>query len=323
MKALSPYIQLARLERPIGSWLLLLPCWWGLVAAAGAGAGFNQNFLWLGFLLALGAVLMRGAGCTYNDLADHNFDAQVERTKTRPLPSGALSRTAAWGFFALQLLLAGLVLLQFNRQTIILGLLSLVLVALYPFMKRITSMPQLFLGLAFSWGILMGFSATGASLTPSIFALYLGGIFWVIGYDTIYALQDKKDDLLLGLKSSAIFFGDKVKMALVTLYGLALAGWLAFGVLSAASLAFYIGLGFVLCHFVWQIKTLDRDASASALKIFQSNRDSGFLVLASLSANHFSKTLSGTHSATHSATHIDSIAFFVNSYCDTLSNFLF
>jgi 4-hydroxybenzoate polyprenyltransferase len=280
MMLLSPYIQLARLERPIGSWLLLLPCWWGL-AAQGGPISIHEA-LWFGFLFALGAVLMRGAGCTYNDLVDHPFDGKVERTKTRPLPAGAVSRTGAVGFLLLQLFGGAVVLLQFNQQTIVLGLLSLVLIAIYPFMKRVTYMPQFFLGLAFSWGVLMGVSALTESVPLSTFILYAASVFWVIGYDTIYALQDREDDLLLGLKSSAILFGGRVKLALALLYSLAWICFALFGFSTAAHSAFYIGLLFVGAHFAWQIMTLDITSSTSALKIFKSNRDGGLIVLASL-----------------------------------------
>ena len=241
---------------------------------------------------------MRGAGCTYNDLADHAFDAKVQRTKARPLPSGAISRRAAMVFLVLQLLAAAAVLFQFNRHTIILGLLSLALVAIYPFMKRLTYMPQFFLGLAFSWGILMGYSATHNALPFSAFLLYAASIFWVIGYDTIYALQDKEDDLLVGLKSSAILFGDRVKAALAVLYALAFGFFILFGLWTSASLAFYVGMFCVALHFAWQIKTLNEKDSisarnASAFRVFRSNRSLGILVFASLAANSISQTLSG------------------------------
>lgn len=290
MKFLLPYIYLARLDRPIGTWLLLLPCWWGVLAASSNGGALNPNFF---LLFALGALLMRAAGCVYNDLIDHNFDAQIARTKTRPLPMGSISRSAAV-IFLIALSLSGfLVLIQFNRQTIILGFISLALVAIYPFMKRITYMPQFFLGLAFGWGVLMGWAAIYNSVGLEILTFYIGTIFWIIGYDTIYALQDKEGDLLLGLKSSALLFANHIKPSLRVFYFLAFSFMLASGFLISASLAFYFGLALAATHLSWQIISLEIESPDSALKIFKSNRDFGIIILASLAANHISSILTG------------------------------
>ncbi|HHK74864.1 MAG TPA: 4-hydroxybenzoate octaprenyltransferase, partial [Rhizobiales bacterium] len=197
-RALRPYLKLARLDRPIGWWLLMWPCWW---SAALAGQKLNIfPPLSVFMLFAMGAIVMRAAGCTFNDIADRDIDGRVERTSNRPLPSGQLSLMQAYGFLGLLCLVGLLVLVQFNAFTIWLGISSLALVVIYPFMKRITYWPQLFLGLAFNWGALVGWSAITGSLHPAAFALYVGGIAWTIGYDTIYAHMDKQDDLLAGVK---------------------------------------------------------------------------------------------------------------------------
>ena len=226
-----PFAQLARWERPIGWWLLMWPCWWSLMLAVGTGdvPGLSAQaalpVLVCLALFMLGAVAMRGAGCTYNDLVDQDIDDQVARTRSRPLPSGRVTRNQAMVFLVAQALAGLVILLQFNRFTVALGCLSLVTVVIYPFMKRITWWPQLFLGLAFSWGALMGWPAWTGQLGLAPLALYLGSIFWVIGYDTIYAHQDIEDDALVGVKSTARLFGENTKTALIVLYG---AAWLLF-----------------------------------------------------------------------------------------------
>src|SRR5215216_7869662 len=215
-----PYLRLARLDRPIGSWLLLLPCWWSAgLAAIAARQTVNVSHLLLFFV---GAFAMRGAGCTWNDIVDRDLDARVERTRSRPIPSGQVSVGAAAAFLVLQALVGLAVLLQFNRFTILVGLASLVVVAIYPFMKRITYWPQIVLGLAFSWGALMGWAAVFADLDAPALMLYAGSVLWVIGYDTIYAHQDKEDDAIVGVRSTARLFGDDTKSWLVGLYGGAL-----------------------------------------------------------------------------------------------------
>ena len=206
-QAMQPYAQLMRLDRPIGWWLLLLPCWWGLFLAQIARGGGLPN-LWFAFLFLLGAIIMRGAGCTLNDIVDRNYDGLVARTKGRPIPSGRVSVKQAQIFLVSQCLLGLVILLQFNPYTIVLASASLLIVVIYPFMKRVTHWPQLVLGLAFNWGALVGWSAVQNSLAWPPLVLYLGGIFWTLGYDTIYAHQDKEDDVLIGVKSTALQFGE-------------------------------------------------------------------------------------------------------------------
>ena len=204
-----PYARLARLDRPIGTWLLLLPCWWSVAMAAGAQGSASWKTVWLLVLFAIGATAMRGAGCTYNDIVDREFDASVARTRSRPIPSGKVSVKQAWAFLIAQCLIGLVVLLQFNAFAIVVGLASLAIVAAYPFMKRVTYWPQFVLGLAFNWGALMGWAVVMASLGAPAFLLYVGGIAWTLAYDTIYAHQDKEDDILIGLKSTALKFGDR------------------------------------------------------------------------------------------------------------------
>ncbi len=212
-----PYAQLARWDRPIGWQLLLWPCWWSAALAASAYARPSDGFAslipspWFLVLFLVGAIAMRGAGCTYNDIVDAGIDAKVERTRSRPLPAGKVSRRQAWAFLLLQGLAGLAVLVQFNGFAILLGICSLAVVAIYPFMKRLTNWPQLVLGLAFSWGALMGWAAEFGDVSRPAVLLYLGSIFWVVGYDTIYAHQDKEDDALVGVKSPARLFGDATK----------------------------------------------------------------------------------------------------------------
>src|SRR3982751_1487049 len=216
-----PYLRLARLDRSIGSWLLLLPCWWSAALAAGVARDITALPLHLALFL-LGAFAMRGAGCTWNDITDRDLDALVERTRSRPIPAGQGSVSGALIFLVLQALIGLLVLLQFNRFAIATGIASLLIVAIYPFMKRITWWPQIVLGLAFSWGALMGFAVTLGRIDPAALALYAGSIAWVIGYDTIYAHQDTEDEALIGIKSTARLFGARTAQALLAFYGLAI-----------------------------------------------------------------------------------------------------
>src|SRR5215813_6316705 len=215
-----PYLRLARLDRPIGSWLLLMPCWWSVGLAAVHARG--QVNLWHILLFFVGAFAMRGAGCTWNDIVDRDLDARVERTRSRPIPSGQVTAASAAAFLVLQALVGLAVLLQFNRFTIYVGFASLAVVAIYPFMKRITYWPQIVLGLAFSWGALMGWPAVFGRLDWQPLVLYAGAIAWVIGYDTIYAHQDREDDALIGLKSTAILFGRRTKPMLSAFYAAAI-----------------------------------------------------------------------------------------------------
>src|SRR5216683_18452 len=226
-----PYLRLARLDRPIGSWLLLIPCWWsaGLAAIAAHERGPSLTHLALFFV---GAFAMRGAGCTWNDIVDRDLDGKVERTRSRPIPSGQVNVGRAAMFLAAQALIGLAVLLQFNGFAIAAGIASLAIVVIYPFMKRITYWPQIVLGLAFSWGALMGWPALFARLDLPAFLLYAGAISWVIGYDTIYAHQDREDDALIGIKSTALLFGERTKPLLAVFYTLAvvliaMAGWSA------------------------------------------------------------------------------------------------
>ena len=275
-----PYLRLARLDRPIGSWLLLMPCWWSVgLAAVHAREGVN---LWYLVLFLVGAFAMRGAGCTWNDIVDRDLDARVERTRSRPIPSGQVTVAGAAAFLALQALVGLAVLLQFNRFTIYVGLASLAVVVVYPFMKRITYWPQIVLGLAFSWGALMGWSATFARLDPPALLLYAGAISWVIGYDTIYAHQDREDDALIGIKSTALLFRERTKPMLALFYALAVA-LIALAAFSAgAGLIFALGLLAFALHLAWQIARLDVDDPVNCLAVFKSNRDAGLILFAGL-----------------------------------------
>jgi len=275
-----PYLRLARLDRPIGSWLLLMPCWWSVGLAA--IHAHSQVNLWHLVLFFVGAFAMRGAGCTWNDIVDRDLDTQVERTRSRPIPAGQVTVAAAAGFLLLQALVGLVVLLRFNWFTVYVGFLSLAVVAVYPFMKRITYWPQIVLGLAFSWGALMGWPATFGRLDLPAFLLYAGAISWVIGYDTIYAHQDREDDALIGIKSTALLFGERTKTMLALFYALAvaliaLAGWRAGG-----GVVFALGLGAFAAHLAWQIMRLDIHDPVLCLVVFKSNRDAGLILFAGL-----------------------------------------
>ena len=279
---LRPYLQLARVDRPIGWWLLLLPCWESSALAAMAeGRGLYVSHL---LLFLIGAVAMRGAGSTYNDLVDREIDAKVERTRGRPLPSGRVAPRDAKLFLVLQALIGLAVLLCFNRFAIALGFASLGFVAIYPFMKRVTSWPQAVLGLAFAYGGLMGWAAVFGSLSAPAVLIYVSAIFWTIGYDTIYALQDVRDDSIAGVKSTARFFGENVRLGVAGLYFLsAVAGEAALWLVHAGPLA-HIGLfGFAL-HLVWQTRRIDPHDGAMALRLFRSNRNAGMIFFAGLAA---------------------------------------
>jgi len=215
-----PYLRLSRFDRPIGAWLLLMPCWWSAALAAGV-AGDIAPLPLIVALFFVGAFVMRGAGCTWNDITDRDLDGSVERTRSRPIPAAQVSVVQAAAFLVVQALVGLAVLLQFNRFAVATGIASLVIVAVYPFMKRITWWPQSVLGLAFSWGALMGFAVTFGRIDATALSLYAGSISWVIGYDTIYAHQDAEDDALIGIKSTARLFGARTRAALVVFYGLA------------------------------------------------------------------------------------------------------
>jgi 4-hydroxybenzoate polyprenyltransferase len=278
--ATRPYLRLARLDRPIGWWLLLLPCWWSLgLASSTTGRPLSSG---LTALFMIGAIAMRGAGSTFNDIVDRKLDAQVERTRMRPLPSGQVTPRQAALFMLLQCAIGLAVLLQFNNFTILLAMGSLVIVAIYPFMKRITDMPQLVLGLAFSWGALVGWSAVTGSLAMVPVLVYAAAIVWTIGYDTIYALQDIADDSIIGIKSSARLFARKTRLAVAILFAasfalLVLALWRA-----QSGLAAWCGLVAFGLHLGWQIMSLANRSPENALRLFRSNEQAGLLLAAGI-----------------------------------------
>ncbi|WP_349359639.1 4-hydroxybenzoate octaprenyltransferase [Stappia sp.] len=287
---LRPYARLARWERPIGWWLLLWPCWWSAALAAIAGGAAYPD-PWHLLLFMIGAIAMRGAGCTYNDLVDQDIDDKVARTRSRPLPSGQVTPLQAKVFLVAQALVGLAVLLQFNGFAILLGMASLAVVAVYPFMKRVTNWPQLFLGLAFSWGAFMGWAAAFGRLDWPAVALYAGGILWTIGYDTIYAHQDKEDDALVGVKSTARLFGDRTRPALVLLYGGATALFAAALVGAGGGILAFVGLAAGFMHLMRQIAVLDIDDNDQCLKLFRSNAQFGWILFAGLVADALARTL--------------------------------
>jgi 4-hydroxybenzoate polyprenyltransferase len=277
-----PYLRLARVDRPIGTWLLLFPCWWGLALAAAAGYGWPD---WrYAALFAVGALIMRGAGCTLNDIVDRDLDGRVARTAGRPIPSGQVSLAQAIAFLGLQMLIGLLVLVQFNRPTIALGVASLALVFTYPFMKRVTYWPQAFLGLTFNWGALLGWTAATGGLDWPPVILYLGCIAWTLGYDTIYAHQDKEDDALVGVKSTALKFGAASKPWILLFYAAATVLLALAGTAVGLSWPYYLAVAAVAVQFAWQVCSLDIDDAKNCLRIFKSNRVAGWLLLAGLLA---------------------------------------
>jgi 4-hydroxybenzoate polyprenyltransferase len=276
-----PYLRLSRLDRPIGSWLLLIPCWWSAALAAVAAHASAPSVLRL-VVFFIGAFAMRGAGCTWNDIVDRDLDKSVERTASRPIPSGQVSVRQAAAFLVLQVLVGLAVLLSFNGFTIALGIASLVIVAVYPFMKRITYWPQIVLGLAFSWGALMGWAAAFGRLDLPALLLYAGSISWVIGYDTIYAHQDREDDALIGIKSTALLFGTRTKPMLALFYGVAVVLLGAAGYTAGAGFVFALGLLAFAAHLGWQIARLDIADPDNCLAVFKSDRDAGLILFAGL-----------------------------------------
>lgn len=277
--AARPYLRLARLDRPIGTWLLLFPCWWSAALAAE-----NWPDWWLFVLFAVGSVVMRGAGCTINDIADHKFDAQVARTAARPIPSGAVSLRQAAAFLVLQLGLGLAILAQLNGFAIALGVASLLLVFPYPFMKRITYWPQAWLGLTFNWGALLGWAAVTGELALAPVLLYGAGILWTLGYDTIYAHQDKDDDALIGVKSTALRLGSATPRWLVGFYTIALALIAASGWSAGLGWAFYPLLALAAGQLYWQVFAGNIDDTADCLTKFKSNRYFGWLLLIAIIA---------------------------------------
>jgi 4-hydroxybenzoate polyprenyltransferase len=283
-EAMRPYARLARLERPIGWWLLLWPCWWSTALAAIVAHRAYPN-PWHLALFLVGAVVMRGAGCTYNDIVDRDIDAAVARTRSRPIPAGQVSVRQA-KVFMLGLAFVGLiVLLQFNWFAVILGAASLGIVAIYPFMKRITDWPQLVLGLAFSWGGLMGWAVTFGRLDWPAALVYAAAILWTIGYDTIYAHQDKEDDVLVGVRSTARLFGERTKPAITLLYAGALLLLAAAYATAVTGPLAYLGLLAAGVHMGWQILQLDIDDGERCLQLFRSNTQTGWLIFIGLVAD--------------------------------------
>ncbi len=289
-----PYLRLSRADRPIGTWLLLLPCWWGALLAASYQGSFSLAEIWVLVGCSFGAWLMRGAGCTWNDITDRHLDAQVARTRSRPIPSGQVTAIQATAWMVIQALIAFAILLTFNITTIILGVASLALVLIYPFAKRFTWWPQIFLGLAFNWGALLAWTAvTGTIAWPALF-LYMSGIVWTLFYDTIYAHQDKEDDALIGVKSTARLFGEKTHLWLrgfmatsVLLMGIAI----LFALLPGQNvLALVIALGGPWAfgwHLAWQNRTLDIDKPDVCLMLFRANRNAGLIPALFIAASVF------------------------------------
>ncbi len=284
--ALRPYLRLSRADRPIGTWLLLLPCWWGLALAILYDQSPRWEDLWIFAGCGIGAFLMRGAGCTWNDITDRHIDGSVARTRSRPIPSGQVTVRQALAWMVLQCLLGALILFTFNSMAILLGIASLGLVAIYPFAKRFTYWPQIFLGLAFNWGALLAWTAHSGSLGSPAVLLYVAGIAWTLFYDTIYAHQDKEDDALIGVKSTALLFGERTGpwlrrflMLTVGLMGLAV-------VFSALPEATVLALALALAgpwamgwHMAWQLRGLDIDNGDKMLQLFRANRDTGMIPL--------------------------------------------
>jgi 4-hydroxybenzoate polyprenyltransferase len=278
----EPYARLARWDRPIGTWLLLFPGWWGIALA---GPQWPDPLLLL--LFAIGAVAMRGAGCTLNDIADRDYDGQVARTRLRPLPSGRVTVPQAIAFTVTQLAVGAAVLFSLNQACRWLGLAVLALIGTYPFMKRITYWPQLFLGLNFNWGALLGWAAVTGSLAWPPVLLYLGGIFWTLGYDTIYAHQDKEDDARIGVKSSALALGARTRPFLFAFYAAALALWAAAGLSVDLGVLFWAGLAGAGLQLYWQAAYVNIDNPADCLAKFRSNRWIGWLLLLGIVGGHF------------------------------------
>lgn len=275
----QPYAKLMRLHQPVGIWLLLWPCWWG-IALASQGNILMDIILMAQF--AVGAVVMRGAGCAINDIWDRKIDAAVARTKDRPLASGEISLRYAL-LFTGGLLLAGLViLLTLNKLSVILGFIIIIPVALYPLMKRLTFWPQAFLGFVFNWGALMGWAAVRGQLDVAPCLLYLAGIFWTLGYDTIYALQDKEDDALLGVKSTALLFGEKTKKWLMRFYASLLFFLVYAGIMGRLGNGFFVFVPLIGLHLFWQVASLDTESPENCRKRFLSNAWLGGMVFVAI-----------------------------------------
>jgi 4-hydroxybenzoate polyprenyltransferase len=279
-----PYLRLSRADRPIGTWLLLLPCWWGLLLAMGQTGNASLADAWIFIGCGIGAFLMRGAGCTWNDITDRDIDAAVARTRSRPIPSGQVSAKQAFVWLVIQALVSFAILLTFNINAIILGVIALAPVAIYPFAKRFTWWPQVFLGIAFNWGALLAYTAHTGRLDWPAVVLYVAGMSWTLFYDTIYAHQDKEDDALIGVKSTARLFGAKTHVwlrgflvASVTLMTLAIILALT---PDRSILTLTIALGgawFFGWHLSWQLRVLDTENPDVCLKLFRANRNTGLI----------------------------------------------
>jgi 4-hydroxybenzoate polyprenyltransferase len=280
----QPYLRLARLDGPIGAWLLYWPCVFGLaLGAIVAGRQFSEaRDWWYVVLFGIGAVVMRGAGCTYNDIVDRDIDAKVTRTRGRPIPSGAVTARQAAVFLLAQLVIGFLILISLNRFAIVLGAASLILIAIYPFMKRITWWPQAWLGLTFNWGALLGFAAITGSVDTADILLYAGCFFWTLGYDTIYAHQDREDDALIGVKSTARLLGPRSRDWIRGFYAAAFCLIVTALLTDGAPLIVIALLCAAGAHMLWQVRALDIDKPDVCLKLFRSNRDTGALIAAAI-----------------------------------------
>lgn len=276
-----PYGRLARWDRPIGIWLLMFPCWWS--AALAAAPDWLRLIGWM-VLFAIGALAMRGAGCTWNDIVDRKIDAQVERTRLRPLPAGEVKLKNALIWMAIQLGIGALILFKLNKFAGGVALASMILVAIYPAMKRFTFWPQFVLGLAFNWGALVGYAGVTGTLSLATFALYLGGVAWTLVYDTIYAMQDERDDAVIGVGSTARRFNAAPRRWLALFVTLALVAWVLSGLLAHLKPVYFAGLLLVALHFGWQIATLKPANQADCLAKFKANAHVGWLLLIAISA---------------------------------------
>ncbi|MGI9391327.1 MAG: 4-hydroxybenzoate octaprenyltransferase [Boseongicola sp.] len=293
-EASRPFLRLSRADRPIGTWLLFIPCLWGLGAASLMQGHFTAGHAWIAIGCAIGAWLMRGAGCTWNDITDRKIDAKVARTQSRPIPSGQVSVAGATAWMIIQSFLAFLILSTFNWQALWLGVASLALVGVYPFAKRFTWWPQIFLGLAFNWGVFLAWTAAAGSISWAAVSIYVGGVFWTLFYDTIYAHQDTEDDALIGIKSTARLFGeDTVKwlkwfiVISVLFFATGLIGALAPNVNVLQLVLALGGVWFFGWHLAWQLRQLDIDRPDICLRLFRSNRNAGFIPLLFFAFAHF------------------------------------
>ena len=277
----QPYLRLGRFDRPIGTWLLLFPCWWSItLAELGTGKPYPRlDYL---ALFALGALAMRAAGCAFNDFIDRDIDAKVQRTASRPIPSGQVPPAAALVFVVVMSLVGLAVLVKFNNFAVYLAITSLALVLVYPFAKRFTAYPQLLLGLAFNWGALVGWASIKGTIGLPAVVLYIGCVRWTVGYDTIYAHQDKRDDAELGIGSTALRFGENTISYVGALYGSAVVLWLLAGALAGTHLIYFLAVTLVFLQMSWQVATLDTTDPANCLRRFQSNRDVGVAVFLGL-----------------------------------------